>query len=362
MKKVAILDPTSRTLPYCYYYLKALSQYMSIDFFCSATKYNAEYIDLMKELPNVTVRVFGGENSNIIVRVVNYLYMLLICKSKINIYHSINFQWSVMPQIDQFIFLLFRGKLVFTLHNDVPHNYTKATFKPFVKICKIASGIIFVSESTKKIFVKNYGDEFNSKLNVLAHGAMPFLPSFPSYKKEINVTSELVFWGSVKDYKGVDLLYTQADVFKKHGFNIKVFGKFDSESLSTKAALLSKGIYVRDEFLDSFELQAMFKQSDICLILPYKRATQSGVMYNAIFYCVPFICSNTGEMADVLKSFGLEGLVFERDSQESLEKSLLFLRINQPYIQGRLEKIRNKFNWQYAKESVISAYVYGDYS
>ena len=361
MKRVAILDPTSRTLPYCYYYLKSLSRYMSIDFFCSGTKYNSEYIELIRALPNVKLRVFGSEKSNIVIRTVNYFHMLFICKLQTSEYQAINFQWSVMPALDQYMFLLFRKKLVFTLHNDVPHNFKKTTYEPFRKICKIASKIIFVSESTKKKFVESYGIEFNSKLNVFQHGAMPFLPSVPANKEKLDVTSELVFCGTVKDYKGVDLLYNHADVFKKHGFNIKVFGKFDLEMLETKADLLSKEIFVKDEFLDSFELQEMFKKTDICLILPYKRATQSGVMYNAIFYCVPFICSDTGEMSEVLKSFGLEGLVFQRDSQDSLEKSLLYLRTNQPFIQARLEKVRNKFDWQYPKVYVAQAYICGEY-
>jgi hypothetical protein len=51
--KIAIIDPSSYTLPYDYYYLKEISKYYKIDFYYSKTQYNYETINQINDTDNI---------------------------------------------------------------------------------------------------------------------------------------------------------------------------------------------------------------------------------------------------------------------------------------------------------------------
>ncbi|HFN5758622.1 TPA: hypothetical protein ACHFML_004596, partial [Escherichia coli] len=87
-KKIAIIDPASYALPYDYFYIKSLCTYYDIDFYCSHTKYNPEYIEKIKSLDGVNVYLFNVSNTNKFVGTINYLRLLFFVF--INKYLAVN--------------------------------------------------------------------------------------------------------------------------------------------------------------------------------------------------------------------------------------------------------------------------------
>ncbi len=54
-QKIAIIDPSSYTLPYDFYYIREIAKTVEVDFYCSTNPFNWEYAEMLNEFSNVTV-------------------------------------------------------------------------------------------------------------------------------------------------------------------------------------------------------------------------------------------------------------------------------------------------------------------
>lgn len=367
MKNIAIVDPASYALTYDYYFIKSLSKSYNIFFYCSKTAFNYEFIEEIKSLPNVTVLEFKVSGVNKIKGIYNFikLYFKLFLNRKS--YSSINIQWSVIPLIEFFFFLSFRGKLIFTMHNSVPHNSKRKTtlFNKFAS--KISQYNVFVSEYTKGVFEKNYS--FKSCRNIVfQHGAMPLtlkrinstvsseILSTQTNLREVS-NMKLIFWGNIKHYKGVDFLVDNIDSLSQNDLDLEVYGKYDHKLKYLHNQILNSGHRSVNDYLPLDYVESILNQDNSLVILPYRNSSQSGIMYNCISIGKPFICSNVGESAFFLKSNNLSNLVFEFDNLSSLIDAIKYFQTNREMVESKFNDFKNSYSWEYDTKTV--KYVFG---
>ncbi|WP_245542726.1 glycosyltransferase [Psychromonas ossibalaenae] len=272
--------------------------------------------------------------------VLNYIYLLTTLFCKRNHYEKIHFIWSVFLLIELPFFLVLKRKIIFTYHNDVPHSYPQKRYFPYLLIMKIAKKIVFVSNYTQRNFINNYGEH---KYNfLLQHGVMPIGGVQASAVNKVTaVEKKIIFWGRVEEYKGVDLF----DNYKLT-VPIEIHGKW-SKTLVPLKTLLSKknSIYVIDRYLSTKELTDLISRN-VVFILPYKDATQSGVLYTLLAYGKVFISSDVGENNEFLIKHGLKKLIFDRDNEESVLNAVRYAIENYMDIQGKMLAIRNEYSWE----------------
>jgi len=340
-KKIAVVDPSSYSLPYDYFYINEVSKYYLVDFYYSKTSSNYEYIDKLRDNKNVNLREYNITPSvtNRFCGLINYVLMLFLIFLNSYRYHSIHFIWSIFATAEIPFFLLLRNKLVFTMHNDVPHGYKGEVFFPFRIISKIVPTLVFVSKFTRDRFRTKYGLHKNVK--IAQHGLMPIASD-----KELNQVSSsrfggrLVFWGRVEGYKGLDFFERQ-----KIDLPLDIYGRWSSSMSDLKQALSkNNNICIVDRYLSHEELLAMLLQEHI-YILPYKAATQSGVLYTLLTYEKVFISSNVGENYQFLITHGLEKLSFDRDCYESFQSALRYAVENYLEIKMKLKIIKESYRW-----------------
>ena len=358
MGKIAIVDPASYALTYDFYYIKSLSNHYKIDFYCSKTSFNYEYVDKIRKLPNVDVYEFHVSDFPPVLGVFSLFFMylrLLLCYRK---YTSINFQWSVLKVVDFFVLFIIRNKLVFTFHNSVPHNSQRKTTYFNKVISFISKRNLFVSDYTRCDFECNYTGVSIAKNFTLQHGIMPLFQQEDYdhtcrenprrfYETNYGFTPKIIFWGNVKPYKGLDFLVDSLPTLKEKGIELEVYGKYDSNMLYLHDKLNSYGALSINEYLPLPKVQEILSQDNSLIILPYKKATQSGIMYNCLALERPFICSDTGEPAYFLQQLGLGKLVFEYGNISSLLSSIFFFVENEKYIKECISKAKEKYSWQY---------------
>ncbi|MCG9597829.1 hypothetical protein L1D15_13990 [Vibrio sp. Isolate25] len=164
--------------------------------------------------------------------------------------------------------------------------------------------------------------------------------------KELNQVSSsrfggrLVFWGRVEGYKGLDFFERQ-----KIDLPLDIYGRWSSSMSDLKQALSkNNNICIVDRYLSHEELLAMLLQEHI-YILPYKAATQSGVLYTLLTYEKVFISSNVGENYQFLITHGLEKLSFDRDCYESFQSALRYAVENYLEIKMKLKIIKESYRW-----------------
>jgi len=338
--KIMLVDPSSYSLPYDYQYVKASCKFIEVDLFCSQRTNDVSQFVNMKQnnfsyneirvSPSITNKVFGVYNY------FSFLVKLVFIQSR---YKYIHFQWSIFFLLELPFFLILRKKLIFTIHNDVPHGYKGKRYLPYWLISKIAKRIVFVSNFTKTRFENNYGK--SNRYFLIQHGLMP-ISECGKLNAATSVSSKktLVFWGRVEDYKGVDIFLESLRNYK-----VEIHGRWSKSLEPLKYELLSKSnIEIVDAYISENDICELICRDEI-FILPYKSATQSGVLYTLLAHQCVFICSDVGENYEFLKKHNLQELAFNRDSQESIEKAVNFATQNYSLLKDKMISISKKYSW-----------------
>lgn len=327
-KTVAFVDPASFSLPYDVFRVRELAKTCgSIDFYCSTSRYNEEYLFSLSGSKGISIKKFRiASPVNRLLGLFNYTLLLINLFLNRKKYDEIHFQWSVFFPLELLFFLLLRRRLYFTFHNDIPHDYKKDSSRVNRYIAKVSKRILFVSKFTYQRFLMRYGKSYESKSEVNTHPLIPLVNGDGEAMLPLELSSlgkrynnRLIFWGNVKPYKGVDSLLRLNDENLKR-FRPLVLGKWDKSLYSLKNDLLSRGVEVVDEFIGLEELIKYFSGNNL-FILPYSEATQSGVLYTLLYYKCKVISSNVGDIADYMKSNRMTHLIFETD--EDMNKILI---------------------------------------
>jgi len=115
----------------------------------------------------------------------------------------------------------------------------------------------------------------------------------------------ILFFGIIRDYKGLDLLLkamSDKDI-KSKGIKLIVAGEFytDPEPYYEiiKNYSLDDAILMHDRFIPDSEVLQYFCASDL-VVQPYKSATQSGVTQIAYHFDIPIITTDVGGLAEIV--------------------------------------------------------------
>jgi glycosyltransferase involved in cell wall biosynthesis len=138
----------------------------------------------------------------------------------------------------------------------------------------------------------------------------------------------LLFFGFIRDYKGLDLLLKAfADErFRKLPLKLLVAGEFysDPEPYNDliKTLGLSDYVIMSNDFIPDSEVYKYFCAADL-VVQPYKHATQSGVTQIAYHFNRPMIITDVGGLAEFVPDSKV-GYVVKPDPESIAEAILKF--------------------------------------
>jgi len=245
------------------------------------------------------------------------------------------------------------AKLIAVCHNIIPHEKRigdKVLSKYFLKKMDY---FIPLSDQVKNdlfLFVKNP-----------LYKLLP-LPVFSLFgdsvdkdeaKKFLKLTDEkiLLFFGFIRDYKGLDVLIEAFSIVRK-SMDVKliVAGEFyEPEEKYIKLIekhKLEEAIILKKDFIPTTEVKYYFSASD-AVVLPYKSATQSGIVQVAVNFCMPVIATNVGGIGEVIEN-GKTGFVVEKENPEKLAQAIIRF-----YEEGKerefslnMKSLKETYSWQ----------------
>lgn len=111
----------------------------------------------------------------------------------------------------------------------------------------------------------------------------------------------LGFFGRVVEYKGIDLFVETVRDLRQRGFDVKgaVYGRGDVSPKLLEESLKYIDWHLR--WIDESEFEGIFQGIDV-LVLPYKEASQSGVMTQGFGYGVPVVATPVGGLKEQVES------------------------------------------------------------
>ena len=345
--KIAFVDPGSFVLAHDRFFLNSIVRHVDVDFFYSDTLFDKhQLLNLHNNINRKELRISSSTASRL-VGLLNYLRLLVYLFLNKNEYASIHFNWSLLPWFDQFALpFLFGDKLVYSLHNIYPHGARRSKVYPEHRLAKKCRKIMYLSPHAE-----SFAYELNSKAKLFRHG---LTLGCISPKLNAQPVDKVRFIGNVKPYKGIQYFVDLSERFS-NDFQFEILGRW-SDSLAGELERASGLCLVRNQFLETHFFEELFFSDPMILVLPYEDITQSGIFYNAISGCIPFIASDRGEFAILARSIGFAELLFEPGDLNDMARAFLFCVDNFQMIRNRLEQAQSIFSWDYPRYEVLDFY------
>ena len=358
-RKILFIDPISYGLPSTYEWIKLLYNLnYDIKYIGSNTKYNSEYF---KEIKLICSNYFSSNISHSLgIKKINQLYNILILYKNI-IYSCIKaefiiYRWLPLPFIDLIIILIFKNKVAYICDNHIPHRVSNdfifknnkfricINFIIHYLISKFIDQIWFPSNFTLNKF-KNFYKTDKQKLFLCQHGTFGIKINAKSKSYlPIGNFKKMVFWGNIKKYKGIEnLIDLSVSLKNSPNLELEIHGKWH-ECKEMKDYFKNNNVLINDKFLNSNEVEKLLVPKNLFL-LPYLASTQSGIVYNLLFYGCYFLISGEGETKEFLYENNLSCMHLNEFSLANINMRINYILKNSNDIAIKLNKIKNKTKW-----------------
>jgi D-inositol-3-phosphate glycosyltransferase len=255
-------------------------------------------------------------------------------------------------------------RVLAVVDNMIPHEKRPGDYLLSSYFVKAVDAFIVMSEAVmndlkkfdkikpKELVLHPLYDNFGELVE--REEACKFLNINPSF-------NYVLFFGFIRDYKGLDLLLKAlADERLKEG-NVKaiIAGEFYSSPKPyhdlIKELKLENSVVMKTDFIPNNEVKYYFSAADM-VVQPYKDATQSGVTQIAFHFNKPVLVTKVGglpEMVPHLKA----GYVTEIDPSEIASAIVDFYQNNRKEQMSEFVKeFKKRYSWTNFTEVIRSLY------
>jgi len=170
-------------------------------------------------------------------------------------------------------------------------------------------------------------------------------------KKQLGLDEKkktLLFFGLIRDYKGLELLIDAFSLLDDQSYQLLIageaYGSFDKYQEQIEASKAKERIKVINRYIDDNEVPLLFSAADL-LVLPYRSATQSGVVPVAYHFEVPCIVTDVGGLKETVEAPGT-GIVCSVDSQNIVNAIREAEKNGKEYYVSNIRKEKAKLSWE----------------
>ena len=257
-------------------------------------------------------------------------------------------------------------KVAIHVDNITPHEnhfYDRLLNRYFLGSC---DGFVYMSEAVKADL-----DTYHTGRPAL-FSPHPLFDTYGSKKERTEACAHLgldpnnkyvMFFGYIRDYKGLDLLIEAWAMLHKRGLTegrkLLVVGEVygdDTKYVEQIARLgLESEVVMHTRFVPDGEVADYFSVAEM-VALPYKSATQSGVTQVAYAFGVPMIVTRVGGLAEIVRHdvVGLLADVSAESVAEALERAWQEGNLER-YRQG-IEREKYRFSWDATADTIEELY------
>lgn len=248
-------------------------------------------------------------------------------------------------------------KVLAIVHNAIPHEQSKLDdtlsnyfFNNLDKVIALSNRVKSdINTKYPRVKVKtlhhpvyqHFGDELPQK-DAIDHF------NLPKGKKY------LLFFGLIRPYKGLELAIKALKKLPSD-FHLVIAGEsyedFSKYENLIKENSLESRIHCYQKYIPDDEVKLFFSLADAC-VLPYKSATQSGVIAIAKHFNTPVFSTNVGGLSEFIDN-GKNGVLIEKQDENLLAEKirLAFENNDTERFRKNLKKEKNVSSWhEFASE------------
>ncbi len=219
-----------------------------------------------------------------------------------------------------------KAKRISILDNVIPHE--KRFFDGFCNryFLKHNDGFVVMSDAVLKDLLSIKPDAKYIRVNhpVYNHFPAPIAREVAQSTLKLDPAKKtILFFGFIRDYKGLDLLIQAMNVLDDTYQLLiagEVYGSFDKYQELIDNSVAKNRIALYNKYIGDDDVAVYFSASDVC-VLPYKSATQSGITSISNHYNLPIIATNVGGLKETIHH-NQTGLIVEQPQSELIASTI----------------------------------------
>lgn len=269
------------------------------------------------------------------------------------------------------LFRMLRRPVATTAHVVTPHESMRLQRTIYGSIHAMADLVIAHSEFDRRRLHTEFGVD-DDRLAVISHGEYGFfertgeISSRQVARQSLNLEDDqevALFFGYIREYKGLDILLEAWPVVAEARPNARLVIAGDPVQLSPeRSAELQAwaervGALHRFDYIPFSEVSRYFSAADL-LVMPYRRISQSGVLFLALSLGVPVLATSVGGISEMLEDES-NALLIEPESTSSLARALI-RALGDPGLQQRLadggRQVAARYSWDSIAQETETAF------
>lgn len=143
-------------------------------------------------------------------------------------------------------------------------------------------------------------------------------------------TLNLLFFGFVRQYKGLDVLLKAVGILKECDISLRIAGEFWHDKQTYLMLINDLGIADKVEIIDRYvpdhDMSSYFTATDL-VVLPYRETITSGVIATAYGHKKPVLATDVGGFFEVIED-GYTGKLVAADDPQALADGIVWFLSN----------------------------------
>jgi glycosyltransferase involved in cell wall biosynthesis len=136
----------------------------------------------------------------------------------------------------------------------------------------------------------------------------------------------------------------------------EVYGNFNKYQEIIDNSQLSDSITLLNRYIADDEVPAIFSASDVC-VLPYRSATQSGIIGVSYQYNLPVIATDVGGLREMIEPYHT-GLIVEKINELELAATIqyYFAQNLKNDLSKNIDLFKTQYNWENLANTILELY------
>lgn len=237
-----------------------------------------------------------------------------------------------VPFVSFWTYFIYRivknNPMVYTLHDPDVHNTGRSNNKVISYfnnyLAQRAQKIIILSSTYREYVCQKYCKK-KRDIHIIPSG----IESVDSKETNIIVNYDnekynFLFYGAISKHKGLNILgKAYSELSKKYNVSLTVAGNGDFAPYTALFDTL-QNCTVINRWIEDSEVNGLFNDKNVVLVLPYLEATQSGVINVAMPLGTPIIATKCGGIVEQIEH-GKTGFLVEPNSVKELYRMMEYV-------------------------------------
>jgi len=224
-------------------------------------------------------------------------------------------------------------------------------------LIKFSDKIIVHGEPHRKYLLAQKVPSY--KVEVIPHGDFSLYAHCQRSDVTVSETGNVLFFGRVVSYKGVDYLIQAGKLIKEHIADVAITIAGEGEFRKYEKLIGNdKTFVVLNRFIPDEEVAELFGKASV-VVLPYIAGTQSGIISIAGSFKKPVVATDVGNSSEMVED-GETGFIVPPKNASTLAEAIIRLlkddKLRQEMGENAYKMVRGKFSWNDIAQKTLEVY------